>query len=371
MGSTKPYQSRVLTFVSHQAQRVIDRSRRVGCWVRETTSWGIQILIYPFVVIMQALQWAGRQLVQTTVQIQSLLATGSAGAIVKMVAPESQSAGDRAIQKTLPQILGVLSDQQTGLLQTKARVRGLASDRATQSLVLVSDQNDILDVLTVAQQVVLKQYLADLVTTSEPRSRWPQSLVGWVRLPGQILSKIAMLRLPRLPLFGQERLGDELERKAHEIQSRSAQASDPTPSPSPTPDPAAASFPGSPRSLLKAFESGLDQLDDLLRIASLNFQHPSVTEIMVQSDDPIALPPATDPNIESNNANKQDPALIETEATFISYEHPPLQKGLAWLDEKVTRIEAVIEQIGSWIKGILTTMWEAIWSVLKFIFPEF
>ncbi|HEY9601061.1 MAG TPA: hypothetical protein V6C85_05575 [Allocoleopsis sp.] len=189
--SSGRYQSRFFNFLNRQSLRLSDRFDRAVRHVKVAATWGVQILIYPIYLLTQATLSAGRQLasaaeagwspvkalankpeepstpptVDTPIQrvldaVNTLslpeaselvvlqpggLSVVSGQGLAEKTKVEPQERTDRGLAK-----YGALAAQQAS--GKRYEIRGIATLLETRSLVLVSDRNQILDILTPEQQ---------------------------------------------------------------------------------------------------------------------------------------------------------------------------------------------------------------------------
>jgi hypothetical protein len=192
------YQSRFFNFLNRQSLRLTDRFDRAVRQVKVAATWGVQILLYPVYLLTQATLSAGRQLsssaeagwpqfkaltnqpeeqktppeadtpiqrVMEEVHTLSLpetsaLVVSQPGGLSMVVGaysntPVQLSQGKTEVeqQETTDTALAeysALAPQQTS--NRHSEIRGVATLLETRSLVLVSDRNEILDILTPQQQ---------------------------------------------------------------------------------------------------------------------------------------------------------------------------------------------------------------------------
>lgn len=203
-----PYQSKVLRFVVRQTQRWIDQSSVALRSLKLTLSWSAQILLYPIYAAFQTMRLAGAK-------VQQGLELGSAGRIPTQpdvpeppASPPAQPGmitADTPLEQvlrklqalelpvSLPIVLPISTSTRSGLLPTDSTVgsggthppslsagstaslahpdgsqmpagdrslvavRGIATSLETRSLVLVTCENQILDILNPDQQAHLQQ----------------------------------------------------------------------------------------------------------------------------------------------------------------------------------------------------------------------
>lgn len=189
--SSGRYQSRFFNFLNRQSLRFGDRFDRAVRHVKVAATWGVQILIYPIYLLTQATLSAGRQLASsaeagwspvkafankpeepptpptadTPIQrvldaVNTLALPEPSGLVVSQLGGLSVVSGQGLAEKTEvePQEItdtalakyGALAAQQAS--GERYEIRGVATLLETCSLVLVSDRNQILDILTPQQQ---------------------------------------------------------------------------------------------------------------------------------------------------------------------------------------------------------------------------
>lgn len=184
---TGRYQSKVFNLLSRYSMKLRDQSAQTWRQVRVAAIWSLQIVLYPIYVGYQSSRLVGKQLQQTARQTVPRLraATQRLLSADPHLLPES----DAPIQQTLdiarsldvhlpdhqPVMLLIESDApmaerelarvmmqqfegaelhqpaEESLDLAAVRIRGVASNRATRKLVLVTTRNQSLDLLTPAQ----------------------------------------------------------------------------------------------------------------------------------------------------------------------------------------------------------------------------
>lgn len=147
-----PYKSRLFNFLHQQSYKLRERSERNVRHVQVAAVWGVQILLYPIYLLVQSARFAGHQLQQVASQGRSQL--------------DSSAPSDSPIIQVLNAVnilpiaaADVAEDEQTqeqgGRIYSiphTPTVQGVASQLATRTLVLVTAENGILDILTPEQQ---------------------------------------------------------------------------------------------------------------------------------------------------------------------------------------------------------------------------
>ncbi len=156
------YKSRLLNFLNRQAIQIGDR---LGVAVRNlkvAAEWGVQVVLYPIYLAVQAGRSAGKQIGQR-IEISFSLPSTDDSAETREDRLQIIEC-DRPIDKILKAIeptFEVISNQITptiGQAQgTAPTIQGIASLLESQKLVLVDRDNQILDILNSQQQQKLKQ----------------------------------------------------------------------------------------------------------------------------------------------------------------------------------------------------------------------
>ncbi|MBD2326339.1 hypothetical protein [Alkalinema sp. FACHB-956] len=158
MALDRPYQSQFLNFFSRQTQKLKDRAGVLWRNFKLAAIWGAQLSLYPIYAVFQASRLVGKQL-NAGVRQAALWLTAGADQSDEPVAT------DAAIQKVIsaltqntiaPAPVGQV-DPLLALLTEGTEIRGVASLVSTQRMVLVSTDNQVLDVLTQTQQQQLKR----------------------------------------------------------------------------------------------------------------------------------------------------------------------------------------------------------------------
>lgn len=181
-GSPGRYQSRLFNFLNRQSRRLTDQYDRTVRHLKVAAVWGAQILLYPVYLVVQAALSAGRQISWAAQAGWSPLK-----AFTSSQPPEPPPAADTPIHQVLSEVntltlnVGRLTQElkvessednlqpvtasnlqpvtPTDLSKAPQEsseehwmIQGVASLLATHTLVLVTVQNQILDILTPQQQ---------------------------------------------------------------------------------------------------------------------------------------------------------------------------------------------------------------------------
>ncbi|WP_414549325.1 hypothetical protein [Anabaena sp. CCY 0017] len=178
-GSSSRYQSRLLNFVHLQSRRLTQQWDHTYRHLQVATQWGVELLLYPVYRLLNPTESAGKTLEGKEPQPRLKLQ------------PETPPTADTAIQQVLEAVKTLPSDSDTAEpAKTSAPVklvrflwsklfhhppteplisqdspaniqpyvpvmRGIATNLVSRNLVLVSAENEILDILTPQQQVKL------------------------------------------------------------------------------------------------------------------------------------------------------------------------------------------------------------------------
>lgn len=162
------YRSRLFNFVSRQTRRWIDRGERATRQVTVATVWGVQILVYPIYLLFQSARLAGKQLQhlwQGLNNPQPDLKPLPADTPIQKVLETVKSL---PLSTNLPESLSVsfVDGEKAAILTVEnsclnaEEIQGIATLSENKRLVLVSPQNEILDILNQQQQQQLKKQIS-------------------------------------------------------------------------------------------------------------------------------------------------------------------------------------------------------------------
>jgi Spy/CpxP family protein refolding chaperone len=204
---TGRFQSRFLSFVSQQSLRFRDKTGQAWRQMKITAAWGAQILLYPIYAAFQTTRLVSRQMGQAVQRVIPQLQSAKLSSPVPTSASHDAPfafTSDGPIQNTLQAIDAVIqslpatsiatqlcaSESAEGAIEhrpsaalhaiahsnpshlsvQRLQIHGVASSIDTRSLVLVTIENRILDILTPEQQRHLQQRMvAELVTYHQQR----------------------------------------------------------------------------------------------------------------------------------------------------------------------------------------------------------
>lgn len=438
--TSSPYKSKVLNFVSGQYRQLLDRSDRLRRHLKFAASNTLQLLLYPVYVMLQASRLAVKQLQQKVdkyiPQIKGNVKSNSqkyqradesiqevleaATKILELKQPEASEASLEILPipkfPTTPRyqvfqpLLFELKSCTTAILPSTSTlkvtstatpeilIRGIASVIENKQLVLVTVDNQILDILTKEQQKQLNQRIIleiakidhqlplQLKPCGEIASKFGPlggfwQIMAWVESSG-----IAM----GLNLFGES----SLLRPTQELSQQAYMTFWPT----------APLLPGSNlrfcdfvhnlaryylypvttglglSGLLPPFEMEKLPLDSVLEseLAQESLQmrslfqftansvasKPSQPEIFQNHGDlseaplvPLASILTTSNSAEmapppqmANSLPKHQPDWLEVKSVSVGYLKHPLEEILGWVDVIMTRLETVVAEVWQWAK---------------------
>lgn len=191
--ANSPYKSRLFGFLNRQSLQIKDRLERTGRQLKVALEWGVQILAYPVYMLVQTGRMAGRQLEKTVERRQ--LPTASSQEETQPQPPISDKPVSRVLQAIEPLLSPTLAEDATPELkelligiqqsltlpqdkdliiespipnplqatasQTHAiAIQGVASNVETRNLVLITPNNQVLDILSPQQQKQLQKRIA-------------------------------------------------------------------------------------------------------------------------------------------------------------------------------------------------------------------
>ena len=165
MSSSGRFQSHLFNFVSKQARKIADQTKKVVRHLKVATIWGTQILLYPIYVLVQSTRLIGQQIGQTVRRSRLHLSKVSDPSptsefltvdtpIQRVLTAAQESWLLTSAESTDPESVQSLAQISASSL---AKIQGIASLIPTRKLVLVTIANQIMDVLTIEQQDHLSQ----------------------------------------------------------------------------------------------------------------------------------------------------------------------------------------------------------------------
>ena len=179
--SDRRYQSRLFNFIHQQICRVSEQSSQAFRHLQVSTSWGVQVLLYPIYLLFQSTKLAGKQLHSRVQQSWPQLDTNDPNS-----QPQTSPTADTPIKRVLllVDVLSVSEERVANLPTAKTPpfflsafsatrrfkfhstpthnrpvVRGIATQLLSRILVLVTAQNETLDILTLQQQQQIQEQI--------------------------------------------------------------------------------------------------------------------------------------------------------------------------------------------------------------------
>ena len=147
------YQSRLFNFVHRQTRRLTEQYARTFRHLQVSTNWSVQVLLYPVYRLFQSTELARKQLFSFVQQTWPQLQPDNSDS-----PPQTPPNADTPIQQVLL-LVNVPSKKADTLRRTRPVVRGIATQLSSRTLVLVTAQNEILDILTTQQQQKLQEQI--------------------------------------------------------------------------------------------------------------------------------------------------------------------------------------------------------------------
>jgi hypothetical protein len=229
------YQSKLFRFLHRQSQQVSDRIQRTMRQVQVSTGWSIEAFLYPvFLLVKKAVDSAGRQLNaqgntnqhhlnQSDDGIEELKTTPTVDTPILHMLDMVRNLPSRHVGTIKPKQTptSYIEYHQTEEVNeivkaTLPTVQGIATHLGNRHLVLVTNENKIIDILTLKQQ----QRLQDRIIT-EIADYWRLRRLAFDNqvieenkiLPeiDRLIRKITASNLPSLPEAGIESLEKEVK----------------------------------------------------------------------------------------------------------------------------------------------------------------
>lgn len=129
-----PYQSKLFNFLNRQSLRWRERLGTAARHLKVTAEWGVQVMLYPIYLLVQAGRMAGQELQQVVTHAQLPAARADVPSL------------DRASDCAIVQVLTLLPNE------PDTAIRGIASVYDSRRLALVTADNSLLDILSDEQE---------------------------------------------------------------------------------------------------------------------------------------------------------------------------------------------------------------------------
>ena len=153
MSTSGRYQSRLFSFFSQQSLRLKDKTGQAWRQVKRAAVLGTQIVLYPVYTLFQTGRLLGRQMGQATRQVFPRLQTVKQ----QILNPSELTPAEPFALSADTPIHNLLSESRGESLAVL--VQGFASSLTNRGLVLVTVENETLDVLTGEQQMQLQRQM--------------------------------------------------------------------------------------------------------------------------------------------------------------------------------------------------------------------
>ena len=168
--SSGRYQSKLFNFFHQQSRRLGEKFERTFRHLQVASSWSLEALLFPlFSLFQEAIDSAGKQLPSKAQESRLQLKENL-----------TPPASDSAIEHTLKSVNKITYNKQQLLVQ------GIASDLLNRNLVLVSTENEILEILSPQQQAKLQDRIVE-----EVANYWRYWRLGPEKDETELLSEIA------------------------------------------------------------------------------------------------------------------------------------------------------------------------------------
>ena len=179
-GSSSRYQSRLLNFVHLQSRRLTQQWDHTYRHLQVATKWGVELLLYPVYRLLNPTESAAKTLAgqapQPRLKLQPVTSSNADTPIQQVLAavkslPSDSYTAEPPKPSTSVRVVGFLlskifrhspskplsiSEKSPANIQPYVSVmRGIATNLVSRNLVLVTEDNEILDILTPQQQIKL------------------------------------------------------------------------------------------------------------------------------------------------------------------------------------------------------------------------
>lgn len=204
--SSNRYQSRLFSFIHKQSRLLTNRLNRAWKSLQAATSWITPIIFYPSLpqenVKQNVRQLANSETtpptVDTPIKQVLLLVEAMPSELEPVNTPPSRNflgfLGNKFFPKNNTNLVTAANsfhlkiednNSPNSLISNRPKVRAIASQISNRELVLVSLQNEILDILTSQQQQVLQARIISEVTTWRLQRLLPSNLDTTLQLPAR------------------------------------------------------------------------------------------------------------------------------------------------------------------------------------------
>lgn len=407
--SSGRYQSRLFNFIHQQSRRVREQSQSAFRHLQVATSWGVQVLLYPVYLLFQSNKLFGKQLHSAAPPGRRQLQADDTNS-----QPQTPPTADTPIQRVLLLVDALPSEEAVSnslaffasnkltrlnpspTLQRPV-IQGIATQLASRTLVLVTTQNEVLDILTAQQQETLQQRIIEEVANYWRYQRLAHSIEQRQNSAIAFLDRTiadlethhlapiseATLRIQALiwaaiDYFFGGRRGEQLGQTAQTDSSLELSGSS-KPRRKPLPHRRVSKLPSRPKLVSADLDPWLT-LGDLFgdssspsvgyplsnlfnRFQGLSPQPKQASgQVLRQKKTKgkaVAVSRRAQVGEISNQPRSQStqldsaPEWIETHATAMGYVKHPLEQLLAWLDRAMLWLEELLMSILRWVQQLL------------------
>lgn len=355
------YQSQTLRAIVRQVRRLADRSRQTWRSLRTITTWTAQIAVYPIYVAYQSIRLGAFSLPKLVAALKPRSQKTQDAAppsflplvpdtplknvflkVRELALPMSGVPLERLLPVSETALVGIgipsaLASRQSGLQKPDSKdpityIRGLASTCEGRSLVLVTNHNQILDILTPRQQQWLRQQIIGEVASyarAVKRHLAGHPVFSPIRpaLAGSRVFPIvrAFQRLMAWEQRGTIALAANLFREASLL----------------PPEVFISPEPLSPESF-SLEKKAPEPLPTLAAPPALTARTPAPLQPTASA---IARSTPSQPLLK--------PDYVETPATLVRYEQSPWERFWRWVDRLVLNLERQISEIWHFLKRLL------------------
>lgn len=147
--SSDRYQSRFFNFINRQSRRFQQQCDRAFHTLQASASWVAAVGLYPL-LLFKSSRWTNKQLHQTVKQIFRQLSAS---------VDNTESQTPPTVDTPIQQVMLCIDISPTKALLPDLSIRGIATQLSSQTLVLVTPQNQLLDILTQEHQQKLQEQI--------------------------------------------------------------------------------------------------------------------------------------------------------------------------------------------------------------------
>ncbi len=208
-GSSGRYQSRLFNLINQQTRRFADECSRALRHVKVATTWSAQIFLYPFYALFEAARQASKNLLpgespssppQQEYRVEPQPPVTADTPLLRVLeAARTLSLPEDFVKQFPTEDSPSATEAAPALVQqprlggaNSAAIRGFATLLATQTLVLVAGQNQIVNILTPQQQLFLELQISREVDDYWHTSRQATQANAPAAREGNVLSPVRL-----------------------------------------------------------------------------------------------------------------------------------------------------------------------------------